>query len=701
MISTNKKKMKQKMGYLSVAAAAGLFFASSFPLRFFWCGLLFVSGFLWLLYGKHRLSRCAVIVLLAAFTLSGSWYYGYTKLVYDPVISYAGQETTFTGIVTHQTIFNNDKASYQVKGTFPDGTSATILCYTNDYGCNYGDILTLSGTMEIPSSNYLFDGTAYYKANSIFLQANSDTIVTHTPTADYPLHRCTEQLRERLQKKILHFAGTTDGSIMIAMLFGQKQLLNDQIKQAFLRSGIGHVLSVSGFHMVVLLMPLAYLGRYRLTRFLRLLLTGGLIGLFALLTESPISILRAGLMVLLAQSGTIFYRKSSTGNALAIAFLVLALPQPYLIRDVSFLLSVSGTFGVGVFAPYLTRSLHPKTIFGRLGKQILSMALVFCCTLSVSSWFFSETSLLSPLTNVFLMPFCSLILICTVLTVLTGGVLATFFAGMAMVCCEWVTKAVLWLEKSLPLRFSNSGKTFPMLLLGLSLIVFLIWCYLPRKKLLCGLLCGQLAVLTVVQVGMLGLQRNTLFLSVLGRRAEAVVIVQYGNMVDVFDLTGHAKNPQYVQTYLQKHGISHIETLFLLQNVPQMEAAYDTTLSSVSCSAVLIPTDSFCRAEDTVCGQHPQQAERFKVSANTRNAYEIVWDSSALQVTCAGRTITISLKAYDTAIREAQQADFTLLSVHQEWMLTEQRGTELAALLQSDDIQIALSPQGQIRAKAL
>ena len=142
MISTNKKKMKQKMGYLSVAAAAGLFFASSFPLRFFWCGLLFVGGFLWLLYGKHRLSRCAVIVLLAAFTLSGSWYYGYTKLVYDPVISYAGQETTFTGIVTHQTIFNNDKASYQVKGTFPDGTSATILCYTNDYGCNYGDILT-------------------------------------------------------------------------------------------------------------------------------------------------------------------------------------------------------------------------------------------------------------------------------------------------------------------------------------------------------------------------------------------------------------------------------------------------------------------------------------------------------------------------------------------------------------------------------
>ena len=300
MISTNKKKMKQKMGYLSVAAAAGLFFASSFPLRFFWCGLLFVGGFLWLLYGKHRLSRCAVIVLLAAFTLSGSWYYGYTKLVYDPVISYAGQETTFTGIVTHQTIFNNDKASYQVKGTFPDGTSATILCYTNDYGCNYGDILTLSGTMEIPSSNYLFDGTAYYKAKSIFLQASSDAIVTHTPTAGYSLHRSIEQLRERLQKKILHFAGTTDGSIMIAMLFGQKQLLNDQIKQAFLRSGIGHVLSVSGFHMVVLLMPLAYLGRYRLTRFLRLLLTGGLIGLFALLTESPISILRAGLMVLLA-----------------------------------------------------------------------------------------------------------------------------------------------------------------------------------------------------------------------------------------------------------------------------------------------------------------------------------------------------------------------------------------------------------------
>lgn len=360
------------MGYLGAAYAAGLFFASCFPIRSLLYLLVFAVGVLLLLVWKGRLHWKAAILLAAVFTLSSGWYYGYTATIYQPVMQYAEQETTFTGIVTHQTIYDGDRAGYQLKGMFPDGTRATILCYTKDYGCRYGDELTISGTMTVPSSNYLFAGTAYYKAKSIFLQAANDAVVTYTPTEGHTLQRTLADVRTRMQQKILRLAGTEDGSMMIAMLFGQKQLLNDTLEQAFFRSGIGHVVSVSGFHMVILLLPLGCLGRKRLLRHIRLVMTGLLIGLFSILTESPISILRAGCMVLLAQSGTIFYRKSSTLNALAISFVILSLPQPYLIRDVSFLLSVSGTFGIWCICTVPDSSVASVYHAGTIGKVIFS-----------------------------------------------------------------------------------------------------------------------------------------------------------------------------------------------------------------------------------------------------------------------------------------------------------------------------------------
>lgn len=690
--------MKQKMGYLGAAYAAGLFFASCFPMRLLLYLLLFAAGILLLLVWKGRLHWKAAVLLVAVFTLSSGWYYGYTATVYQPVMQYAEQETTFTGVVTHQTIYDGDRAGYQLKGTFPDGTKATILCYTKDYGCRYGDELTVSGTMTVPGSNYLFAGTAYYKAKSIFLQAANDAVVTYTPTEGYTLQRTLADVRIKMQKKILWLAGTEDGSMMIAMLFGQKQLLDETLEQAFFRSGIGHVLSVSGFHMVILLLPLGCLGRKRLFRHIRLGITIFLIGLFAILTEAPVSILRAGCMVLLAQSGTIFYRTSSTLNALAISFVLLSLPQPYLIHDVSFLLSVSGTFGIGVFAPYLTHQLHPCTMFGRLGKSFLTMFLVFLCTLPVSCQFFTEISLLSPLTNVLLMPFCSLILICTVLVVLSGGVLAEFFAGIAMVCCEIVTKAVFWMEQYLPLRLPVNSALLSGFLLLIAIVICLVWCCYPRRRLLSILLCVQIVLLIAVQTGIRWAQRNTLFLSVLGRNAEAVVLVQYGQKVDVIDLTGHHKNPQYVQHYLQENGIQQIQSLAILQNTPQMEAAYSRTLFDIMANAVVIPTDEFVRQTDKICGQYPQRAVDFTI---TEDAYQIQWTASALQITCAGRTVTITLKSEETAIREAITSDFTLFTSEQNWLLTEQRGSALAVLAQGDDLQIAIQPDGNLSVQVL
>jgi len=148
-----------------------------------------------------------------------------------------------------------------------------------------------------------------------------------------------------------------------------------------------------------------------------------------------------------------------------------------------------------------------------------------------------------------------------------------------------------------------------------------------------------------------------------------------------------------VQRYLQENGIRHIQSLALLQNTPQMEAAYSQTLFGVTADAVVIPAAGFVRQTDRICGQYPQKAIDFTI---TENAYQIQWTSSALQVTCAGRTVTITLKSEKTAIREAMTADFTMFTSEQNWLLTEQRGSALAVFAQGDDLQIAIQPDGKL-----
>ena len=69
----------------------------------------------------------------------------YTTAVYQPLLRSAGTITTFSGRVFAAKVYDNDRASYQVKGSFADGRRAKILVYTDDVGARYGDMLDVAG----------------------------------------------------------------------------------------------------------------------------------------------------------------------------------------------------------------------------------------------------------------------------------------------------------------------------------------------------------------------------------------------------------------------------------------------------------------------------------------------------------------------------------------------------------------------------
>ena len=122
--------MRRKMVWLGVPWLIWLFVAASCRPAMTLCllpAVLFLLGAFRLF---RRISTKKVCFIAASSVLSVLYVFCFTKITYEPVMQLDQHVTTFSGEVVSVTVYDNDMASYQVKGRFANGTAAKILLYT-------------------------------------------------------------------------------------------------------------------------------------------------------------------------------------------------------------------------------------------------------------------------------------------------------------------------------------------------------------------------------------------------------------------------------------------------------------------------------------------------------------------------------------------------------------------------------------------
>lgn len=625
--------MKRKMVWIGTAWMIGLLLSAI--CRTPWTVYLLLAA--WMLLGAFRLFRrlttgqmlCVGISLSAAVGVS----LAYTALVYQPAIAHDGSITTFSGRVTSVTIYDNDRASYQVKGKFRDGTCAKVLVYNDDVGAEYGDTLHVAGTFSALEDTYLWSAGAYYWAKGIFLQTQGDAYVTYTSTDRGWLTRQLNDYRSWISTRICAFAGTDAGGMVSAMLLGTSETLNESDEVALAHSGISHILSVSGLHLVLLLGVWVYAAkRMKMHRYG---LFGGLVVwtvLYTLLVGAPVSMLRAGMMFLLIQSAPLFFRRADTCNSLCIAGIILTLPNPYLILDASFLLSITGTFGIGVFAPWMTRRMQHRTPLQRIRRNFAAMVCVSICVFPVSLCYFREVSVISPIANVLLVPIASLMLLLSLLIFLTGGI--GLVAKPVCLLLHLLYKVLMvlsyGLQRLVPVMFPVGWKLLP--LLAWILVGFVIVVYAAVRKPRGVLVAVSLSFVLLLSGQMIyrwGESRQ-FQVAILGDSSQTVVVISCHDKTDVIDLTGNHRNPQYVAAYLQERGICKIDSLCLTKRVSQMRVAYPDVLGSVTAEAVVVPTNAALVQDTRLFGASVQQADMFTLQDVQ---YAVIYGDGGLTIT--------------------------------------------------------------------
>jgi competence protein ComEC len=217
-------------------------------------------------------------------------------------------------------------------------------------------------------------------------------------------------------------------SFALGLVIGQRTTLPEHNEEDLRRAGLTHIIAVSGYNLTVIVLAcrrlLAGRSKYQATASCLVL-----ISVFLLITGFSPPIIRASVVSLIALSAWYYGRDVKPHVLLLSSAAITVIANPvYLWGNVSWYLSFLAFYGVLVLAPLVT-----KRIFGRKEPKLLTSILIesLCATVMVTPYIlyiFGETSLVSLLANVLVVPLVPLAMLLSLIAGL-GGMFLPLIAG--------------------------------------------------------------------------------------------------------------------------------------------------------------------------------------------------------------------------------------------------------------------------------
>ena len=193
-------------------------------------------------------------------------------------------------------------------------------------------------------------------------------------------------LRSDIRERMMSFFDghlTQDSAALLkAMLLGEKQYLSQDLRQAYIDTGLAHLMAVSGLHIgfvagacFFVLYPLLF---YLLWKFhpqwalmgyarkIVALLCVFPILLYMFLVGTKVSALRAGIMILVYLFAVMINREKHLMNALLVAALLILIWDPEAVVGPGFLLSFSALLAIVLALRVIER--QPEDALDRLGE---------------------------------------------------------------------------------------------------------------------------------------------------------------------------------------------------------------------------------------------------------------------------------------------------------------------------------------------
>ncbi|WP_309120533.1 DNA internalization-related competence protein ComEC/Rec2 [Paenibacillus sp.] len=427
-------QIRRPLLWICVGWMGGMTIASRFDAGWIALGGLTSAIFVLLWAGTHHgrnaLTACAVA---AAFAIGGGWFERYdagnTSAI--PFPDGAEEAVVLSGVIRTKPVTDGDRATFDLTvermtargeaAALPREVVKVYVYFKTEEERNgmaewaRGDRATVTGTIRRPLSAVNFGGfdyREYLRRQHIHWTATAEGLasVERSEAADWSAPRVlsyVDRIRDGMGARIAAAYDEPVAGFMKGLVLGIREDVDPAKYQAFSQVGLTHILAISGLNVAIYVGAILWLlGKLPLTRETRLVAAIAAVPVYVLLTGASPSVVRAGIMAMIALYAARRRLLKDGMNVLAAAALLMLAWNPYFLYDVSFQLSFAVTAGIILGTPLMNRLV-------RIGRPAVQSAvsvtvIAQCVSFPLTVAYFNAFSILSFPANFVIVPLFSL-----------------------------------------------------------------------------------------------------------------------------------------------------------------------------------------------------------------------------------------------------------------------------------------------------
>ncbi len=565
--------MTRKIAYVGFPYMIALFFASflSVKINFVLAGILGII----LIISIVRKSKIQVYVIIISAIIALFYNCFYTMFYYNKLLKYDEVTTEISAVVLDANQTSKKGVYYDLEWKNKKLFNPKVKMYSRNGVYKKNDEIKTKVKFSIPKDTIKFDTFKYNKSKGIYLSSlecgKGQVIKTHKR----PIITAIENYSNYIYGVITKTLPGDEGGFLGAMLCGDKSELSSESETNLYKAGLGHMIAVSGTHlMIVVGILLLILRLFKTSKRFNFIITEIFIIAFVLFTGMPVSVVRAAIMITILMFGKIIYRTSDPMSAIAFSGIILTLGNPYSISNPSFCLSFSAVFAVAVVAPYFISYLK---LDGRFKKTKVTLLTSICVTIFIfpfCTMYFDYASIICPISNLLLAPFCILALVCGVIIAFTGGifVIAKPLLLISGIALKIVLVASKWLIK-IPFAYviTNVKYIEIVFVLSFAFLVFMFVKFKSKKAMFCS---GLSCILVIIIIFFINFMQNKdiLKINIVYNKNNCALVLNKYSQTCIIDVNGAGKCASVVDDIISEQDAKKIDGLVLL-NKPQKALA--------------------------------------------------------------------------------------------------------------------------------
>lgn len=415
---------------------------------------------------------------------------------------------------------------------------------------NIGNRVIVKGKLVSPKNNtvpYLFNYKKYLYNKRVYYTLKIDSIKI--------LNENSNPFIELKNRVIKHVNSYKDSTYLYAFILGKTELISDEVLTSYRENGISHLFALSGLHVSIFSSILLFiLKKLRFKEILNYVIIFIFLLLFSFITGFSPSILRATLLFFLLGINKVFYLNIRTLDILYLVFIILVIINPFIIYNLSFILSFTAAF----FLIFSSDLLKGKNYFVSLFKVSL---LSYFASLPLSIYYFGYTNLLGTILNLVFVPLVSFVVF--PLTLLTF-IISKFYSILNITTNLLESLSLLFNKFKIIIYFPRINLIFVFIYLSILML------YIKFKKKICLYLIIVLLIFFKIRRYM---DNNTYIYYIdVGQGDSILVVTPHLNKTILIDTGGIVSfNENYKSNivknktipFFRRIGINKVDYLFL------------------------------------------------------------------------------------------------------------------------------------------